>query len=29
MLGIGTEVVAVVLLFMLFKRRGWLGGPTV
>jgi magnesium transporter len=28
-LGIGTEVVAVVLLFMLFKRRGWLGGPTV
>ncbi len=28
-LGIGTEVVAVVLLFALFKRRGWLGGPTV
>jgi magnesium transporter len=27
--GIGTEVIAVVLLFMLFKRRGWLGGPTV
>jgi len=27
--GIGTEVVAVVLLFMLFKRRGWLGGPSV
>ena len=28
-LGIGTEVVAVILLFVLFKRRGWLGGPTV
>jgi magnesium transporter len=27
--GIGTEVVAVVLLYMLFKRRGWLGGPSV
>jgi magnesium transporter len=27
--GIGTELVAVALLFMLFKRRGWLGGPTV
>jgi magnesium transporter len=28
-LGIGSEVVAIVLLFMLFKRRGWLGsGPT-
>jgi magnesium transporter len=27
--GIGTEVIAVVLLYMLFKRRGWLGGPTV
>jgi magnesium transporter len=27
--GIGTEVVAVGLLFILFKRRGWLGGPTV
>jgi magnesium transporter len=26
--GIGLELVAVVLLFMLFKRRGWLGGPT-
>jgi len=26
--GIGTEVVAVVILFSLFKRRGWLGGPT-
>jgi magnesium transporter len=28
-LGIGTEVIAVVLLYMLFRRRGWLGGPTV
>jgi magnesium transporter len=28
-LGLGTEVVAVALLYMLFKRRGWLGGPTV
>ncbi len=27
--GIGTEVVAVILLYMLFKKRGWLGGPTV
>jgi magnesium transporter len=27
--GIGTEIVAVVLLYVLFKRRGWLGGPTV
>jgi magnesium transporter len=27
--GLGTEVVAVGLLFVLFKRRGWLGGPTV
>ena len=27
--GIGTELVAVAVLFMLFKRRGWLGGPTV
>jgi magnesium transporter len=28
-LGIGTEIVAIVLLLMLFKRRGWLGsGPT-
>jgi magnesium transporter len=26
--GIGTEVVAVVLLLVLFKRRGWMGGPT-
>jgi magnesium transporter len=26
--GIGFEVVTVVLLFILFKRRGWLGGPT-
>jgi magnesium transporter len=28
-IGVGTEVVAVGLLYMLFKRRGWLGGPTV
>jgi magnesium transporter len=28
-LGIGSEVVAIVLLLWLFKRRGWLGsGPT-
>jgi magnesium transporter len=27
--GIGTEVIAVILLYMLFKRRGWLGGPSV
>jgi magnesium transporter len=28
-LGIGSEVVAIVILFALFKRRGWLGsGPT-
>jgi magnesium transporter len=28
-LGIGTELVAIALLFVLFKRRGWLGsGPT-
>jgi magnesium transporter len=28
-LGIGTEVVAIALLLLLFKRRGWLGsGPT-
>jgi magnesium transporter len=28
-LGIGSEVVAIILLFLLFKRRGWLGsGPT-
>jgi magnesium transporter len=28
-LGIGSEVVAIAILFMLFKRRGWLGsGPT-
>ena len=26
--GIGTEVVAVVFLLILFKRRGWFGGPT-
>jgi magnesium transporter len=28
-IGLGTEVIAVVLLYMLFRRRGWLGGPTV
>ncbi|MGO8859212.1 MAG: magnesium/cobalt transporter CorA [Acidimicrobiales bacterium] len=28
-LGFGSELVAVVLLVALFKRRGWLGGPTV
>ena len=29
LLGIGTELVALVILFVLFKRRGWLGsGPT-
>ena len=27
-LGLGTELVAIVLLLILFKRRGWLGGPT-
>jgi magnesium transporter len=28
-LGIGSELVAIALLFLLFKRRGWLGsGPT-
>jgi Mg2+ and Co2+ transporter CorA len=28
-LGVGSEVVAIVLLLILFKRRGWLGsGPT-
>jgi len=26
--GVGVEVVAVILLVALFKRRGWLGGPT-
>jgi magnesium transporter len=28
-LGIGLEVAAVVYLVILFRRRGWLGGPTV
>jgi magnesium transporter len=28
-LGIGTELAAVGLLYTLFRRRGWLGGPTV
>jgi magnesium transporter len=28
-LGLGSELVAIILLFILFKRRGWLGsGPT-
>jgi magnesium transporter len=27
-LGLGTEVIAIALLMVLFKRRGWLGGPT-
>src|SRR5690349_4984128 len=28
-LGIGSELVAIILLFILFRRRGWLGsGPT-
>ena len=27
-LGIGLELVAVIALLVLFKRRGWLGGPT-
>jgi magnesium transporter len=26
--GLGTELAAVILLFTLFKRRGWLGGPS-
>ncbi len=26
--GIGLEVVAVIILLMLFRRRGWLGGPS-
>ncbi|MGH9083694.1 MAG: magnesium transporter CorA family protein [Acidimicrobiales bacterium] len=26
--GIGSQVVAALLLMMMFKRRGWLGGPT-
>jgi magnesium transporter len=29
LLGVGSELVAIALLFLLFKRRGWLGsGPT-
>jgi magnesium transporter len=28
-LGIGSELAAVVVLYVLFRRRGWLGGPTV
>jgi magnesium transporter len=27
-LGIGLEVVAVIVLMVVFRRRGWLGGPT-
>jgi magnesium transporter len=27
--GLGIELIAVGLLYLLFKRRGWLGGPTV
>jgi magnesium transporter len=27
--GVGTELIAVALLYMLFKKRGWLGGPSV
>ncbi len=27
-LGVGTEMAAVILLYILFKRRGWLGGPS-
>jgi magnesium transporter len=27
--GIGTELIAVMVLYTLFRRRGWLGGPTV
>ncbi len=29
MIGIGLDVVTVVFLIVLFRRRGWLGGPTV
>jgi magnesium transporter len=28
-LGIGTEVAAAALLYVFFRRRGWLGGPNV
>jgi magnesium transporter len=28
-LGIGLELAAVVFLLVLFRRRGWMGGPTV
>jgi magnesium transporter len=28
-LGIGLELVAVVLLLVMFRKRGWMGGPTV
>jgi hypothetical protein len=26
--GIGLEIAAVAALMILFRRRGWLGGPT-
>jgi hypothetical protein len=28
-LGIAVDVVTVVALVVLFRRRGWMGGPTV
>jgi hypothetical protein len=28
-LGIGLELMTVVLLVWIFRKRGWLGGPTV
>ena len=27
--GVGSEVAAVLLLYAMFRRRGWIGGPTV
>jgi magnesium transporter len=27
--GIGTELAAAALLYAFFRRRGWLGGPSV
>ena len=27
--GLGIELVAVISLYVMFRRRGWLGGPTV
>ena len=29
MIGIGLELVTAVFLIMVFRKRGWLGGPTV